>query len=95
MSSHSDLDGMGSIPASPDARNVPLLLCQERFNEASLSDVGYCLGPEFDGYDSTSQAEAFQNFFAICDKVQEQPLLAGFKTTSSGQMLAAVKVYFR
>jgi hypothetical protein len=27
---------MGSIPASPDARNVPLLLHQERFNEASL-----------------------------------------------------------
>jgi hypothetical protein len=27
---------MGSIPASPDARNVPLLLCHERFNEASL-----------------------------------------------------------
>ncbi len=28
---------MGSIPASPDARNVPWLLCQERSNEASLS----------------------------------------------------------
>ena len=27
---------MGSIPASPYARNVPLLLCQELFNEASL-----------------------------------------------------------
>ena len=27
---------MGSIPASPDAVHVPLLLCQERFNEASL-----------------------------------------------------------
>ena len=27
---------MGSIPASPYARNVTLLLCQERFNEASL-----------------------------------------------------------
>ncbi len=26
------------IPAIPDARNVPLLLCQERFNEANLSD---------------------------------------------------------
>jgi hypothetical protein len=26
---------MGSIPAIPDARNVQLLLCQERFNEAS------------------------------------------------------------
>ncbi len=38
VSSHSDLDGMDSIPASPDARNVPLLLCQERFNGASLSD---------------------------------------------------------
>ena len=29
---------MGSIPASPDALNVPLLLCQERFNEASLPE---------------------------------------------------------
>ncbi len=38
VSGHSDSDGMGSIPASPDARNVPLVLCQERFNEASLSD---------------------------------------------------------
>ena len=28
---------MGSIPTSPDTRNVPLLLCQELFNEASLS----------------------------------------------------------
>ncbi len=36
VSSHSDSDGMGSIPASPDALNVPLLLCQEWFNEASL-----------------------------------------------------------
>ncbi len=33
-------DGMGSIPASPNALNVPLLLCQERFNEASLPGVG-------------------------------------------------------
>ncbi len=32
---------MGSIPARPDALNVPLLLCQERFNEASLSDMKY------------------------------------------------------
>jgi hypothetical protein len=39
VSSHSDLDGMGSIPASPDALNVPLLLYQERFNEASLPDI--------------------------------------------------------
>ena len=38
MSGHSDSDGMGSNPASPDARNLPLLLCQERFNEASLPD---------------------------------------------------------
>ena len=37
MSSHSDSDGVGSIPASPDARNVALLLCQERFNEVGLS----------------------------------------------------------
>ena len=36
VSSHSDSDGMGSIPVSPYALNVPLLLCQERFNEASL-----------------------------------------------------------
>ena len=41
MSSHSDLDGMGLIPASPDARNVPLLLCQERFHEASLYDSSF------------------------------------------------------
>jgi hypothetical protein len=36
-----DSDSMGSIPAIPDAQNVPLLLCRvchERFNEASLSD---------------------------------------------------------
>jgi hypothetical protein len=41
VSGHSDLpvDGMGSIPSSPDARrNVPLLLCQELFNEASLPE---------------------------------------------------------
>ena len=31
-----DCDGMGSIPATPEARNVPLLPCHERFNEASL-----------------------------------------------------------
>ncbi len=29
-------DGMGSIPAIPDARNVPLLLYHQLFNEASL-----------------------------------------------------------
>ncbi len=29
-------DGMGSIPAVPEARNVPLLLFHERSNEASL-----------------------------------------------------------
>ncbi len=34
--SHSDLDGMGSTPAIPDARNVPFLLWHERLNEASL-----------------------------------------------------------
>ncbi len=45
MSSHSDSDGMGSIPASSDAQNVPLLLCQERFNEASLSESNYLFGP--------------------------------------------------
>jgi hypothetical protein len=27
---------MGSIPAIPEARNVPVVLCHERFNEASL-----------------------------------------------------------
>ncbi len=41
VSSHSDSDGKGSIPASPDALHVPLLLCQELFNEASLSDCMY------------------------------------------------------
>ena len=30
--SHSDSDGIDSIPAIPDAQNVPLLLCHERFN---------------------------------------------------------------
>ena len=35
-SSHPDSDGMGTIPAIPYARNVPLLLCHELFNEASL-----------------------------------------------------------
>ncbi len=34
--SHSDPDRMGSSPAIPDARNVPLLLYDELFNEASL-----------------------------------------------------------
>ncbi len=34
--SDSDSDGMGSISAKPDARKVPLLLCHERFDEASL-----------------------------------------------------------
>ena len=29
---------MGSIPAIPNAQTVPLLLCHERFNEASLPD---------------------------------------------------------
>ncbi len=40
MSSQLDCDSicMGSIPAVPDARNVPLLLCHERYNEASLPD---------------------------------------------------------
>jgi hypothetical protein len=36
VQSHSDLDGVGSIPAIPNARYVPSLLCHERFNEASL-----------------------------------------------------------
>ena len=37
-SSHSDSDGMRSIPAfpGPNAWNVPLLLCHEQLNEASL-----------------------------------------------------------
>ena len=34
--SHSDLHGVSSIPAIPFARNVPLLLWHELFNEASL-----------------------------------------------------------
>jgi hypothetical protein len=29
---------MGWIPAIPDERNVLLLLCHERFNEASLAE---------------------------------------------------------
>ncbi len=36
VQSHSDLDGVGSIPAIPNARYVPSLLCHERFDEASL-----------------------------------------------------------
>jgi hypothetical protein len=36
-----DCDGMVSIPAIPDARTVPLLLCHERFNEASVPVMGY------------------------------------------------------
>jgi hypothetical protein len=36
VQSHSDLDGVGSIPAIPNARYVPSLLCHELFNEASL-----------------------------------------------------------
>ena len=39
VQSHSDLDGVGSIPAIPNARYVPSLLCHERFNEASLPDI--------------------------------------------------------
>ncbi len=35
-STHSDSDGMGSISAIPDARNVPLLHYYERFNAARL-----------------------------------------------------------
>ncbi len=31
VQSHSDLDGVGSIPAIPDARYVPSLLCHERY----------------------------------------------------------------
>ncbi len=34
-----DCDGMGSIPAFPETLNVPLLLCHELFNEASLPEV--------------------------------------------------------
>jgi hypothetical protein len=30
---------MGSIPAFPETLNVPLLLCHELFNEASLPEV--------------------------------------------------------
>jgi hypothetical protein len=46
--------GMGSIPASPDsdARNVPLLLCQERFNEASLSVLR---GMDNDGFTTVTK----------------------------------------
>jgi hypothetical protein len=33
-----DCDGMGSIPAIPKARTVPLLLCHELFKKASLPE---------------------------------------------------------
>ena len=36
VQSHSYLDGVGSIPAIPNARYVPSLLCHERFSEVSL-----------------------------------------------------------
>ena len=36
----SDSDGVGSIPAILNAQNVPLLLCSERFNEASFPEEG-------------------------------------------------------
>jgi hypothetical protein len=36
---HSNLDGVGSIPAIPNAQYVPSLLCHEQFNEASLPDI--------------------------------------------------------
>ena len=39
--SYSDSDGMDSIPASPDALNVPLLFCPECLNEASLPAQSY------------------------------------------------------
>ena len=47
ISTHSDSDGMGSIPASPNAPNVPLLLCQGRFDEASLPERSSCSTPTF------------------------------------------------
>ncbi len=35
---------MGQSPSFPNARNVPSLLCHERFNEASLPVIqSYCL----------------------------------------------------
>ena len=36
VQSHSDLDGVGSIPDIPNAQYVPSLLCHERFNESRL-----------------------------------------------------------
>ena len=38
-SSHFDLDGMGSIIAIPDSRNVPLFLCHVRFNPRTVGDL--------------------------------------------------------
>ncbi len=38
VQSHSDLDGVGSIPAIPNARYVPSALCHERYNEARLPE---------------------------------------------------------
>ena len=37
-SSHFDLDGMGSIIAIPDSRNVPLFLCHVQFNPRTVGD---------------------------------------------------------
>jgi hypothetical protein len=41
VQSHSDLDGVGSIPAIPNTLYVPSLLCHEQFNEASLPSSTY------------------------------------------------------
>ncbi len=38
-----DCDGIGSIPAILKARNVPLLLCHELLNEASLPAQRCCI----------------------------------------------------
>ncbi len=60
MSSHSDSDGMGSIPASPDALHVPLLLCQERFNEASLPVFTVSCARAISGGEAEGQARQAQ-----------------------------------
>jgi hypothetical protein len=51
VQSHSDLDCKGSIPAIPNARYVPSLLCHERFNEASLPVAFLYIGVEFMAHD--------------------------------------------
>jgi hypothetical protein len=41
---------MGSIPVIPKAQNVPLLLCREQFNKASLPVEKFGFEPRTLGY---------------------------------------------